>query len=147
MKLKLKPLIVLFKATQSLINNVKVSLKDSVLTVNEFTVMEALHTKGELVTQELADKILIPNSSLTYVLDILEGKDYIIRKRDPNDRRRQIIALTAQGDAIFSDIYDTHFAYMEDIFDVLSKEEQKQLETLLKKVGKKAEEKLNDESR
>ena len=123
MKLKLKPVIVLFKAAQSLINNVKVSLKDSVLTINEFTVMEALYTKGELVTQDLADKILIPNSSLTYVLDVLEGKDYIERKRDEKDRRRQILRLTSQGEAIFSDVYDIHYEYMSDIFNVLTKEE------------------------
>ena len=144
MKLKLKPVIVLFKAAQSLINNVKVSLKDSVLTINEFTVMEALYTKGELVTQDLADKILIPNSSLTYVLDILENKKYIERKRDPNDRRRQLLSLTDEGETIFSDVYDVHYEYMSDIFNVLSKEEVEQLETLLKKVGKRAEEKLND---
>lgn len=146
MKLKLKPVIVLFKAAQSLINNVKVSLKDSVLTINEFTVMEALYTKGELVTQDLADKILIPNSSLTYVLDVLEGKDYIERKRDEKDRRRQILRLTSQGEAIFSDVYDIHYEYMSDIFNVLTKEEVEQLEYLLKKVGKRAEEKLNDEN-
>ena len=144
MKLKLKPVIVLFKAAQSLINNVKVSLKDSVLTINEFTVMEALYTKGELVTQDLADKILIPNSSLTYVLDILEKKNYIERKRDPNDRRRQLLSITEEGSEIFSDVYDVHYEYMNDIFNVLSKEELEQLETLLKKVGKRAEDKLND---
>lgn len=144
MKLKLKPVIVLFKAAQSLINNVKVSLKDSVLTINEFTVMEALFTKGELVTQELAEKILIPNSSLTYVLDILEKKQYIQRKRDPNDRRRQLLCLTDEGRTIFSDVYDVHYEYMSDIFNVLTEEELKQLENLLKKVGKRAEEKLDD---
>lgn len=143
MQLKIKPVIVLFKAAQSLINNVKVSLKDSVLTVNEFVVMEALYTKGELVTQEVADKILIPNSSLTYVLDVLEKKKYIVRKRDSKDRRRQILSLSKQGEEIFSEVYKDHYEYMNDIFDVLTQEEQDQLVTLLKKVGLRAEEKLD----
>lgn len=142
MQLKIKPVIVLFKAAQSLINNVKVSLKDSVLTVNEFVVMEALYTKGELVTQEVADKILIPNSSLTYVLDVLEKKKYIVRERDSKDRRRQILSLSKQGEEIFSEVYKDHYEYMNDIFDVLTQEEQDQLVTLLKKVGLRAEEKL-----
>ena len=143
MQLKIKPVIVLFKAAQSLINNVKVSLKDSVLTVNEFVVMEALYTKGELVTQEVADKILIPNSSLTYVLDVLEKKKYIVRERDSKDRRRQILSLSKQGEEIFSEVYKDHYEYMNDIFDVLTQEEQDQLVTLLKKVGLRAEEKLD----
>ncbi|NLW15947.1 MAG: MarR family transcriptional regulator [Erysipelothrix sp.] len=145
MELKLKPLIVLFKAQQSLVYNVKVSLKDSVLTVNEFTVMEALSTKKELVTQELAGKILIPNSSLTYVLDILEEKGYLSRRKDENDRRRQIVSLTKEGQRVFDEIYAQHFEYMENIFSVLSDEEQETLTTLLKRVGKHAESQLNCE--
>ena len=143
---ELKSLIVLFKASQSLVKNVKESLKDSVLTVNEFTVMEALYTKGELVTQDLADKILIPNSSLTYVLDILEEKRYIKRDRDPKDRRRQLISLTTGGKKIFKGVYDHHYEYMQRIFTVLSNEERKDLEEMLKRVGKKAEEELKYET-
>lgn len=145
MKLQLKPLIVLFKSAQSLTNNVKLSLVDSVLTINEFTAMEALSTKGELVTQELAEKILIPNSSLTYVLDILEKRNYVIRRKDPSDRRRQLVSLSDDGKAVFKDVYAQHFTYMEEIFSVLSENEQNVLEDLLKRLGKYAEEKLNDE--
>ncbi len=145
MELKLKPLIVLFKSTQSIENNVKVSLKDSILTINEFTAMEALHTKGELITQVLADKLLIPNSSLTYVLDVLEKRGYVTRRKDPCDRRRQLVTLTDVGTEVFKEIYAVHFDYMQEIFSVLSDEEQKQLEIMLKKLGKYAEEKLKDE--
>lgn len=143
---ELKSLIVLFKASQSLVKNVKESLKDSVLTVNEFTVMEALYTKGELVTQDLADKILIPNSSLTYVLDVLEEKKYIKRVRDPKDRRRQLITLTKDGTKIFKGVYDYHFEYMQKIFTVLSSDERKDLEDMLKRIGKKAEDELKHET-
>lgn len=145
MELKLKPLIVLFKSVQSIENNVKVSLKDSILTINEFTAMEALHTKGELITQVLADKLLIPNSSLTYVLDVLEKRGYVSRRKDPHDRRRQLVSLTEEGTSVFKDIYEVHFEYMQEIFSVLSDDEQKQLEEMLKKLGKYAEGKLNDE--
>lgn len=144
MEEKLKSLIVLFKAHQSLTKNIKVSLKDSVLTVNEFAVMEALYTKEELVTQDLIDKILIPNSSLTYVLDVLEQRDYIIRRRDVNDRRRQIISLTKNGKEVFLNVYANHFQHMKDIFNVLSEEENQELQRLLKKIGIYAEEKVNE---
>ncbi len=69
---KLNTLIVLFKAHQSIQNNVKLSLVDTELTLNEFTVMEALYTKKELSTQQLIDSVLIPNSSMTYVLELLK---------------------------------------------------------------------------
>ncbi len=141
---KLKTLIILFKAHQSLTNNVKLSLKDGLLTLNEFTVMEALYTKEELITQQLIDKILIPNSSLTYVLDILEKKDYIIRRRDPKDRRKQIVSLSKAGREIFEQVYAKHYVHMREIFDVLSDEEEAEIQRILKKLGKYAEETVNE---
>ena len=137
---KLKTLIILFKAHQSLTKNVKLSLQDTALTVNEFTVMEALYSKESLYPNQLIDKILIPNSSLTYVLDILEKKDYIIRQKDVNDGRRQQIRLTETGKKIFVDVYQKHYQHMQEIFQVLTAKEESRLQELLKKLGKKAEE-------
>lgn len=139
MEIKLKSLIVLFKAHQSLINNVKLSLQNTELSVNEFTVMEALATKKELSTQQVIDLILIPNSSLTYILDILEEKNYINRLKDKNDRRRQLLSLTPLGLEIFTSIYEKHFKHMQSIFQVLSPQQHLQLQELLKTLGKKAE--------
>ncbi len=137
---KLKSLIILFKTHQHLTSNVKLSLSETELTVNEFTVLEALYTKGELSVQELIDKILIPNSSMTYVLDVLEKKNYIERKKDKKDRRRQQLSLTSSGTTIFLKIYDIHYNHMTKIFEVLTPEEEVVLRNLLKKIGKKAQE-------
>ena len=142
---KLNTLIVLFKAHQSIQNNVKLSLVDTELTLNEFTVMGALYTKKELSTQQLIDSVLIPNSSMTYVLDILEKRQYLRRLKDPSDKRRQLLSLTQKGCLVFLDIYQKHYEHMNTIFNVLTPEETQQLSTLLKKVGKKAEETLTHE--
>lgn len=142
---KLNTLIVLFKAHQSIQNNVKLSLVDTELTLNEFTVMEVLYTKKELSTQQLIDSVLIPNSSMTYVLDILEKRQYLRRLKDPSDKRRQLLSLTQKGCLVFLDIYQKYYEHMNTIFNVLTPEESHQLSTLLKKVGKKAEETLTHE--
>lgn len=139
---KLKSLIIIFKAYQSLQKSVKHSLVGTDINVNEFTTMEALYTKGELTTQAIIDVILIPNSSMTYVLEILHKKGYIDRKKKPEDKRVQMISLTKKGREVFEDIYARHFDYMRAIFDVIDIKEEKILQDLLKKVGKKAEEAL-----
>ncbi len=144
MEHKLNTLIVLFKAYQSLNKNVKDSLSDTKLSVNEFTVMEALYTKKELSTQEIIDKILIPNSSLTYVLDTLQKRNFIERVRDKQDKRRQLITLTQAGSDLFKDIYQQHYSHMREIFDELTIDQEQQLQDLLKIVGKKAEEKHHE---
>lgn len=138
--LKLKTLIILFKTHHSLEKNVKWSLKDIDWTVNEFTVLEALYTKGQLSTQELIDKILIPNSSMTYVLDNLVKHEMIQKTKDPQDARRQWLSLTDKGRETFIEIYQIHYNHMKTIFEVLDDSEEQQLQELLKKIGKKAEE-------
>lgn len=143
---KLKTLIVLFKAHTSIGNNIKYSLSESILTLNEFSALEAVYTKGALQTQVLAESLLIPNSSLTYVLDMLQKSEYITRVKDPTDRRRQLVELTSKGSTIFEEIYLQHYAHMRKIFDVLSEEEEVQLQELLKKIGKKAEEEVDSET-
>lgn len=142
MKNNLKSLIVLFKAHASIEKNIKYSLVDSGLNLNEFTTMEALYSKGNLTTQAIIDTILIPNSSMTYVLENLSKKDYIERKKSKKDKRVSIISLTSHGKDVFEEVYKKHFKHMRDIFDSLSSDEEEILQELLKTLGKKAEEKL-----
>lgn len=135
----LKSLIILFKAQQVIENEVKKSIVHTDLSVNEFAAMEAIYTKTCLTTQQLVELVLIPNSSMTHVLDTLLEKSYIKRERDPHDRRIQKLTLTHQGKSAFEKIYARHFDYMRKIFDVLSEREELQLQKLLKKLGKGAQ--------
>lgn len=138
----LKSLIILFKAQQTLENQVKQSLIGTGLSVNEFMVLEALHHKEGLNTGELIQTILLPNSSMTYVLDTLQKKNLIIRNKNEADKRIQILSLTPEGEEEFQRIYAKHYDYMRKIFDVLTEEEEFVLQTLLKKVGKQEMEDL-----
>lgn len=136
----LKSLIILFKAQISLANSVKKSLENTGLNLNEFVAMEALYTKERLTTQQLVDSVLIPNSSMTYVLDILMEKSYVKREQCTTDRRIKYVSLTEKGKTYFESVYKKHYEYIRDILDVLDEEEEKQMNESLKKIGKKAQE-------
>ena len=138
----LKTLIIMLKSYQNIENNIKHSLVGSNLNVNEFAALEALDTKGPLSTQELIDTVLIPNSSMTYVLEILTKKGLITKDKKANDKRVQIITLSKKGKDVFEEIYQEHFKHMRSIFNVLNEEEELQLQNLLKKLGKEAMEVL-----
>lgn len=136
----LKSLIILFKAQISLANSVKKSLENTGLNLNEFVAMEALYTKERLTTQQLVDSVLIPNSSMTYVLDILMEKSYVKREQCTTDRRIKYVSLTDKGKSYFESVYKKHYEYIRDILDVLDEDEEKQMNESLKKIGKKAQE-------
>lgn len=138
MEKDLRSLIILFKAHSSLYDQVKHSLLDSSLTVNEFTALEALYHKKVLTTSELIGSILVANSSMTYVLDTLEKKELIKRQKSEHDKRVQTLSLTEKGTQLFTKIYEKHYHHMRQYFDVLDPEEEKTLQNLLKKIGKAA---------
>ncbi len=139
MEKDLKSLIIIFKVHGHLVKHVKKSLEETELSVNEFSAMEALHAKGSLSTQALIDLVLIPNSSMTYVLDTLTKKSYLSRIKDPDDRRVQRLSLTPKGKEVFESIYSRHFDHMREVFDALTPEEERTVQTLMKKLGKHAE--------
>jgi MarR family transcriptional regulator, transcriptional regulator for hemolysin len=50
-----------------------------------------------LSQKALAEILQIDKSYMVTILDYLEGKGYVLRKKNPNDRREQLITLTAKA--------------------------------------------------
>lgn len=133
---ELKTLTILFRTTNAFEQWIKEDMKAYHLNVTEFGVLEALYHKGELTIQTLKDKILIANSSLTYVLSQLIDKGFIQKQQQTQDRRVFKISLTDKGTSAFSLIYQTHLKNMRAKLDILTPNEELTLQILLKKIGK-----------
>ncbi|AYV35314.1 MarR family transcriptional regulator [Erysipelothrix amsterdamensis] len=132
----LKTLTILFRTHQNILEQVKESIKDFEINVNEFQALEALYHKGKLTTQALCDTVLVPGSSMTYVVDQLEKKGLVVRLKDENDRRINYVMLSPKGLKDIEIIYNKHYEVMRKRFDKLTSEEEVTLQNLLKKIGK-----------
>ena len=134
-RVDLKLMIVLFKAHQSLVEFIKDDIKDCNLDLNEFSVLEVIYHKKELTVQEINEKVLVASSSLSYILQKLEKRNLIQRKKCQRDKRVSYISLTDDGYSFSNDLFPKHYDNLKEMFKVLSSEEKESAKEILKKLG------------
>jgi MarR family 2-MHQ and catechol resistance regulon transcriptional repressor len=120
-------------ALESRLNKIG-SLRD--LTVSQFGVLETLYHLGPLCQGTLSAKLLRSTGNITLVLDNLEKRGLVERKREMDDRRMVLISLTPLGEALITAVFPEHAASIQNEFAVLTDAEQAELGRLCKKLGK-----------
>jgi DNA-binding MarR family transcriptional regulator len=83
------------------------------LRLNEVLALVHLHERGPSAQQTLVELMCIDATNLVAVLNSLEDAGLIERRRDRSDRRRAIVALTAPGERVLSDL-DRAFRQVDD---------------------------------
>lgn len=125
----------LMRAANAVTEKMHTHLQVHRLTISQFGVLEALYHLGPLCQKELGEKILKTSGNITLVIDNLEKRQLVARKKDPRDRRRFAVTLTPAGIDLIEKIFPNHSKIAARVFSVLSPGEQKQLGELLKTLG------------
>lgn len=105
--------------------------KEYGITPIQFGVLETLYNGGNMRVGELMDKLLSTPGNMTVVIRNMERDGYIERKSDDTDRRSFLITITEKGTNLIEEMLPKHAALVEEIFSVLSAEQQKELTRLL----------------
>jgi DNA-binding MarR family transcriptional regulator len=85
--------------------------------------------------QALIDSIGVDPSKLVGILNDLEAEGLIVRRRDPDDRRRHIVELSKEGRARLTAAKHAASKVEERLFADLDPEQRKQLHTVLAQVA------------
>ncbi|HVZ65891.1 MAG TPA: MarR family transcriptional regulator [Lacunisphaera sp.] len=133
----LNAFIKLARAAESVSARVHSVLPEA-LTVTQFGVLEALHHIGPLCQSELAEKLLKSGGNLTLVVDNLEKAGYVLRERDPADRRFVVVKLTEKGQSFIAALFPKVVANVTKEMSVLSSTELSDFGRLCKKIGVQA---------
>jgi len=99
-----------------------------------YHVLASLADDGEAAQATLADRIGFDRSDLVTLLDELEELEYVVRRTDPADRRRKIVAITAAGEKQLVAMDQLIFAAEAELLKPLSAAERKTLLALLAKL-------------
>ena len=134
--LNVQCLIWLFRAFNATLNAQAEELRPLGLSPSAFNVLMALRNMPDrqLEPCQLAQRLLISRPSVTGLLDTLQAKGLVTRQPHAEDRRRVLVTLTAEGDAVLESHYATHYAELNTAFADLSEAEREVLVTLLRRV-------------
>src|SRR3989442_7887259 len=84
--------------------------------------------------QELETALLLDANSVVLILNELEAAQFSVRRRDPQDRRRHIVELTAAGRHALERADRAREGLEDEILAPLSVEERKTLRRLVERV-------------
>ncbi|WP_100374667.1 MarR family winged helix-turn-helix transcriptional regulator [Bacillus sp. FJAT-45037] len=101
------------------------------LTTSQFDLLVQIGTHQPLSQQELAEKLFVTKGNITQAIVKLEKNGLVQREQQ---WRTKILSLTEKGENLFSSVVPSQESFQASQFDGLTKEEQKELLRLLKKV-------------
>jgi MarR family 2-MHQ and catechol resistance regulon transcriptional repressor len=114
-------------------------LEETGIDDTDFRILEAVLNKGPLPVNTIGPKVYLTPGSISVAIDRLLDRGLVSRIESPEDRRVRIVSLTAKGKELIAPIFRKHAAEIRRVFVDASPKELRTLETILKKIGKRAE--------
>ena len=84
--------------------------------------------------QELGDTMLMDDNSVVLLLNELEAAGFSVRRRDPGDRRRHVVEITAAGRHAVERAEKAQEGIEDELLGALSQDERATLNRLLSRV-------------
>jgi DNA-binding MarR family transcriptional regulator len=101
--------------------------------LKEFVALTYLRESSRATQQRLAKTLMMDANNCVILLNGLEEKGLIERTRDPEDRRRHIVAITPKGQRALEKAERQLETVEDDVLGNLSSDERDQLRDLLAK--------------
>lgn len=123
--------IALIRAREGVMSPIRDMLAETGITEQQWRVLRVLSEHGQMDTSSLAHQASLLFPSLTRIANNMREKGLITQTRDENDRRRQMIAITAAGQRIIDGNMDQAMQIVAGFKSTLGEERYEQLLDLL----------------
>ena len=122
----------ILKATE---NNARSLSRVSRLTPSQLIVLQLIEHEGELSPTAIARNVSLTQATVTSLVDRLEAKSLVERRRDSKDGRRIAVRLTANGRKILKTAPDALQERFQKKFEALEDWEQAWIIAALERVS------------
>jgi DNA-binding MarR family transcriptional regulator len=125
----------LFSCKMLIESEIRRRLRDNFdITLPRFDLMAQLDkAPAGMKLGELSKRLMVSNGNITGLVDRLVTQGLLDRQPAPNDRRTQLVKLTAEGRRSFRTMANAHANWIAEILGDLSASDQ---ETLMRLLGK-----------
>ena len=104
------------------------------LTLNEFSILLRIRFQGVATQHDLVKLFKVSGAYIAKLLSKFEEYGYIIRKEDPQNRRKKLVKLTDEGIKKTDELIDIIQRWEDKVTDKISEEELKTLKKILYKI-------------
>lgn len=125
--INLKLVIAMARTYNDLFFQIEKNVQEFGLNISEFGVLEMLYHKGDQPVQKVAEKILVTSGTITYVINKLEKKELVVRRKCDKDKRVYYVSLTEKGNDFIANIFPKHRDFIDNLFKDLNEDDKKQL--------------------
>ncbi len=110
-------------------------IQDTRLTESQLGVLELLLHSGALPQKDIARQLQVTGGNVTMVVDNLEKRCLVQRKRWQEDRRVVHVGLTSDGRNLIEAYFPIHIEKVSEALSALETSEQEQFVKLCKKLS------------
>ena len=114
-------------------------LRKERITFSQYNVLLALSREGPMQMNKLGENMLVAPANVTGLVDRMEKKGYVRRKKGEKDRRLYVIEATEKGTRVFTSISSKFRLYVGNLGSTLTREERNSTLAALRKVRMEVE--------
>jgi DNA-binding MarR family transcriptional regulator len=123
------------KASKQLKNKLDKALKEFDITAAQFSVITQIHSTDQPITAaEISERLGSDRPTISGIINRLEKKNIVLKTYNPEDKRSSYLEMQKEATKLVDTIKTISEELTVDIFSIYSKEESKQLATLLAKL-------------
>jgi len=94
---------------------IRAMLADVGITEQQWRVLRVLDEAGAMEPTRIADMACLLLPSLTRILQKLEEKGLILRRRDEDDKRKQVVQISAEGQKVIAANLDASVVLVDSL--------------------------------
>lgn len=95
------------------------------ITIDQWLVIKCILENPTITQHELSELVFKDNASVTRIIDLLIKAGYLEKETNPEDRRKLMLHVTKEGEAIIKDV---HQVVLQNRSKALNGIDQKELE-------------------